>query len=156
MALELSSLLSALNSPTIHSDVCISSMFSWKIGTHLFSIMWHLVECFVRQWGYRAILRVPINFSKCSQFLLYLTTVFFPFSPSAGGLFPPGSGCVGAGGPHRIQGNCSSQPPAVHWCLHHPRHGRHALSSGLPGLLWGHSRKQVSPPLCESTHKSKT
>lgn len=60
---------------------------------------------------------------------------------------------MGTGGPHRVQGNRSSQPPAIYRCLHHSGDGRHALSSGLPGLLWSHPRKQVSAPLCELADK---
>ena len=78
---------------------------------------------------------------------------FCPGSPSAGGLLPAGSGCVGAGGSHRIQGNHSGQPAAVYRRLRPPGLGRHALSAGLPGLLRSHSRKQMSPSLRESKRR---
>lgn len=130
MAPKISSLLSALNSHTnLQRFASLKAQILYPPSSH--------------------------QLLKCSQFLLCLTAVFFPFSLAAGGLFPPGSRCVGAGRPHRIQGNCSSQPPAIHRCLHHPGHGRHALPPGLPGLLWSHPRKQVSAPLCESADKFK-
>ena len=82
-------------------------------------------------------------------FCFSLTSVFSSFSSSVRGLLPPGSGGVGTGGPHRVQGNRGSQSAVIHRRLHHPGHGRHAVPPGLPGLLRSHPRKQVSAPLCE-------
>ncbi|CAF87517.1 unnamed protein product, partial [Tetraodon nigroviridis] len=93
---------------------------------------------------------------SCIKYLMFvfnfLIFLFCPGSPSAGGLLPVGSGRVGAGGSHRIQGNHSGQPPAVHRRLRHPGIGRHAVSAGLPGLLRSHSRKQMSPSLFLHAH----
>ena len=68
---------------------------------------------------------------------------------SAGWLLPAGSGSVGAAGPHGLQGDCGSQPPAVHRGLHHPGPGGPALPARLPGLLRGHPGEQMPAALCE-------
>lgn len=123
--------------------------------THIYFPLYDiLLNVLCATWDTRLSSELPLIF-KMQPISVLSTTNYFLLPPLAWGLFPPRSGSMGAGGPHRVQGNCSGQPMAIHWCLHHPGHGRHALPSGLLGLLWSHPWKQVSAPLCESAGTSK-
>lgn len=103
-------------------------------------------------WGYQSS-KFPFIFNM--EPISVLSNLCLLSLSSARGLFPPGSGSVGSRGPHGVQGNCSSQSSTIHWRLHHPGHGRHALPPGLPWLLWSYPWKQVSAPLCKSADKFK-